>query len=66
MQTHESYRLSKSYSSLLAQQIAHRVREGLTEFYVSCNPSSRINMFDVREKFARGIKLNKINRSRTR
>ena len=33
----EGYRLSKSYSCLLAQPIAHWVRVDFTEFDASCN-----------------------------
>ena len=45
--THESYRLSKIYSCLLAQPIAHRVRVNFTEFYALCNFSLTSNMFDT-------------------
>ena len=47
---HESYRLSKSYSSLLAQPIAHRLRVDFTDFISHVTFSSVSNMFDVKKR----------------
>ena len=56
---HENYRLSKIYSCILAEPIAHRVRVDfvLLSFMLRATFSRVSNMFDMKEKVARGIKL---------